>query len=196
MCFTLGSVVTFATAFVRTPTEFVVAQMLARTFVIAATAVAIVIVVEELPAAHRAGGSASLAPSEPVGHGLAAALFAFVEVLPYGWRFLYGMGAVALLLLPWLRRNVPETDRFLSSRDTPAGGWVRRLAAFVTMHPGRALAASLLGVLPAMGFVSAFQFTGVLHPAGAWLVARAVLHDDHRGWAVRARRERRRGARR
>src|SRR5262249_44336372 len=46
------------------------------------------------------------------GAGAAGIAFGFVNVLPFGWRALYAIGLVPLLLVAYLRRALPETARF------------------------------------------------------------------------------------
>src|SRR4029453_5299233 len=106
------SVGTFATAFAQNAAQFVAAQMLSRTFLLTASATAFVIVTEELPAARRGWGVGMLGALGSCGFGLGALLFAAIEHLPFGWRFLYGVGIAPLLFLPWFRREVHETGRF------------------------------------------------------------------------------------
>lgn len=61
-----------------------------------------------------------------LGHGLAAIGFGFVAVVPFGWRGLYAAGAVPLLVLAWLRRELPETQRFEAQQNRQAqGSWWR-----------------------------------------------------------------------
>src|SRR5207245_805852 len=88
-----------------------------RTFAILCGAVAVVIVSEEFPAQHRGWGIGMLSALGACGGGLGVALFAAVNVLPFGWRALYALGAVPLLFLPLFRREVRETGRFERHRS-------------------------------------------------------------------------------
>src|SRR5690349_2941190 len=90
-------VLTFASAFSQTLLHFVVLQALARTFALAGGALAFVIVSEELPAAQRGFGMGVLAAIGASGHGLSAGLYSQINVLPYGWRFLYALGILPVL---------------------------------------------------------------------------------------------------
>ncbi len=163
------SVGTFATAFTQTPLQFVTVQMLTRTFVLTGAAVAAVIVTEEFPAEHRGWGIGMMGALSACGFGLGAALFAAIAVLPYGWRALYAVGLVPLVLLPRLRRDVRETDRFTQHREarrragdplTGFGGWHRPLTGLARTHPLRALGITAAAGLFAVGETSVFQFTG------------------------------------
>jgi len=88
--------------------------------------------------------------------------------LPFGWRFLYALGVLPVLLLPWFKGRVKETRRFVAHRaelDAAAahGGAVssfRSLVDLFASSPLRALGIALVGFLPSIGLVSAFQFTG------------------------------------
>jgi MFS family permease len=160
------SVGTLATAFVQDAWQFVAVQMVSRTFLITASATAFVIVSEELPAARRGWGVGMLGALGAFGFGLGAALFAAIESLPFGWRFLYAVGVVPLLLVPRFRREVRETDRFTRAQSAAsdgahgAGSWLTPVLGIVRDHPGRALGVALVGALAAGGHASGFQLMG------------------------------------
>jgi putative MFS transporter len=161
----LTGLFTFATAFSQTPAQFVLLQALTRTFFVSGSTMAFVIVTEEFPAAHRGWGIGMLGALGATGHGLGAALFSQIDRLPYGWRSLYAFGIVGVVLIPFLRKRVPETQRFTSSRTPesagePAGAWWTPLRDLAMTHPGRAFGIALTGLLPGFGIVAAFQFTG------------------------------------
>lgn len=165
----LTALCTFATAFARTADEFVALQMLTRIFFVTGSAVAFVIVTEEYPAKHRGWGMGMLGALGVSGHGLAMLLYSGVEWLPYGWRFVYGVGLLPLLLFPFFRRRVPETERFgrhaeaLAAAGVPANGVrdaLRPLLELARRAPARAGGIALLGFVPSVGAVCAFQLTG------------------------------------
>jgi putative MFS transporter len=136
---------TFATAFVRTQTEFAAVQFLARMFIYAEEIMAIVVLTEELHARTRGWGIGVLAALGALGHGLASLLFASVDRLPHGWRTLYVLGVVPLLLVAWYRRTIGETRRFTESRARRAAALdlaslIRPVRALLTAYPGRLLA--------------------------------------------------------
>jgi MFS family permease len=166
----LGSLVglsaaTFATAFAPGVSSFVALQMLSRTFMVTCSATAFVIIAEEFPAAHRGWGIGILGALGALGYGLGLLLFAAIEVLPYGWRAMYVVGIVPVLLLPHFRRRVPETGRF--ERQRRAGGWAdggwwqgwwRPLWSLARRHPGRTLAVAGIGSLASAGHAVGFSF--------------------------------------
>ena len=161
------SVGTLATALAMTPLAFVLLQMATRAFMLTAAGVGVVMLAEELPAEHRGWGLGILGALAAFGHGLGALLFAFVDLLPFGWRALYLIGAVPLLALPRLRGSLHETARFTDHQaresETPAAGgllgWARPLIAVLRAHPGRALGVGAAGMLLALGAISVFAFS-------------------------------------
>lgn len=154
----------------QTPGQFISLQIVHQVFVSAAFATGYVIVSEELPAAHRGWGIGMVQAVSALGFALGAGLFAFIEVLPYGWRFLYLVGVLPLLCLPYLRSRLSETRRFRALQEeqrtarTSLGGRLaaayRPVARLVRSFPGRAVGIGLLGALSAAGLAVAFQFTG------------------------------------
>jgi MFS family permease len=148
---------TFATAFVQTPAQFAVAQVVARTFLYAETALAVVVLAEEMRAADRGWSIGVLGAVGALGHGVAAIAFAFVDVLPFGWRALYALGVLPLLAVAWLRRSLPETERFERQRAQGAGSVLRPLAALVRAYPGRL--ATLLAAFAPLEFAAVAAVT-------------------------------------
>lgn len=142
---------TFLTAFARTPLEFTILQLIGRGFLYAETAIAIVVVTEELAAKDRGFGLGLLGALGAFGHGAAAIALSFVDTIPYGWRSLYAIGALPLLGLAWLRRSLPETRRF-AAREASDARWWQPLAALATAYPGRLVA--LLGVAFTLDFAA------------------------------------------
>jgi putative MFS transporter len=158
------SLLTTATAFVQTPLQFVLVQMAARGFLFTASVVGVVILVETFPAEHRGWGIGMLVAVSAFGYGLGTGLFAAVDVLPWGWRSLYAVGAVPLLFLPVFRRKLEETARFRSQQTSPGGGlgaWLGPLLKLARTHPRRAAAVGLASFLGAMGTIAIFQYLQV-----------------------------------
>ncbi|MBI3784924.1 MAG: MFS transporter [Deltaproteobacteria bacterium] len=137
---------TFLTAFARDAREFAALQFLARLFIAGETMLSIVVIAEELDATTRGWGIGMLAALGSVGHGLASLVFALVNRLPFGWRALYVVGVVPLLLLAWFRRSLRETHRFEAHRRSRGErsrgihGILQPLANLARMYPGRLLA--------------------------------------------------------
>lgn len=153
---------TFLTSFVRTPVEFAVLQFFARTFVYAEEMLAIVVVTEVLAPHARGWGIGLMIAFGALGHGLSALAFSAVDVLPYGWRALYLVGIVPLLIIAWLRRSLEETERFRISaekRGASSQPWLAPVRSLLERYPWRlaALSAALLPVAFASGTAIQFQ---------------------------------------
>jgi len=139
------SIGTFVSGLAQTPLQFVVAQTLTRGFLVASTATAVVLVAEALPAAHRGWGIGILGAIGTFGFGLSALLYAFVDRLPFGWRFLYLVGIVPILLFGRFRSSVVETEHFRATQSMrPTESiWARitgPMRELVRDHPFRSLA--------------------------------------------------------
>jgi len=161
------SVGTFLTGFAQSPEQFVAAQVMTRTFMLSASAVAIVIVTEEFPAAHRGWGIGMLAALAAVGHGFGALLFGAVDLLPYGWRALYALGVVPLFLLPGFRAGIKETGRFTAQNHAAIGSltqamarWFAPLVGIAQQHPWRATGVMLVAAAASFGHAVVYAFIG------------------------------------
>ncbi len=159
---------TLATAFSQTPLQFVLCQVVSRTFMVTGAAVTYVMVAEEFPAQHRGWGVGMLGAVASAGHALSALLFAVIDWLPYGWRALYAVGVVPLLLLPLFRRGVQETARFRhQAQQSPKRsgltdalrGWFQPLLGLARTYPLRVVAITAMGVLAAASHAAIFMFT-------------------------------------
>ncbi len=157
------SVGTFLTGLSQTALQFVLFQILTRTFMLTSAAIAVVIVTEEFPAEHRGWGIGMLAALAAVGHGFGALLFAAVDVLPYGWRALYFLGVLPLFLLPRFRAGITETQRFANQERSQGGlgrRWLEPLLGLASDNPRRV--ATVLGVasIASLGHAVVFAFIG------------------------------------
>lgn len=159
---------TLATAFSQDAVQFVALQMLTRTFFITGSAVSVVMIAEEFPAGHRGWGIGMLGALGATGHGFAMLLFSQIDHMPYGWRSLYAVGFVPIVLFPLFRRRIPETDRYrshaaaraeLDATDVGAIS-LQPLRDLAITYPARTVGIALAGFLPSVGLISAFQLTG------------------------------------
>lgn len=180
------SVFTFLTAFCQTAWQFVALQMVSRTFMVAATSCAVVMVTEEFPAEHRGWGIGMMGALAACGVGFGALLFALVDVLPFGWRALYVVGGIPLLLLPLFRSGIRETERFTRHRDRPHArarsapdAWLGPIWGMLREHPGRTLGVGGVALLTATGSAPVFQFTGyfvqTVHGWAPWQFSAMVI---------------------
>ncbi len=164
------SATTLATAFAQTPFDFMVYQFLGRGFLYAETAIAIVVVTEELAARDRGFGIGMVGALGTLGSGLAVFALAAEPGIPFGWRALYAVGALPLMGLAWLRRSLPETQRFASAPRRESF-WAP-LRSLLAAYPTRA------ATLIAIAFTAEFAAGA----AGGFMVK--TLQELH-GWEQR-----------
>jgi MFS family permease len=150
---------------------FVVFEIVARAFAGAEAAIAMVIVAEEVDAAHRGWAIGLLGGVSSIGYGLAAVVFGFINVIPYGWRGLYAIALLPLLVIIPLRRTLPESARFEKEKLEglrPMKVW-EPLAQLYTAYPGRLVMMLSIAFLGAMGGNAAgFLFPKFLQESHHW----------------------------
>ena len=101
-----------ATAISPSAAFLVLVQFLARSFAAGEASLASVAMLESFDAQHRGWGMGALIGMAGAGAGFGLALLGYIDVLPFGWRFLYVVGTVPLLATAWLRRSLKETKVF------------------------------------------------------------------------------------
>jgi MFS transporter, putative metabolite:H+ symporter len=158
------SVATVLSAFAQGVNQFVACQMASRMFMVTASATAFVIVTEEFDARHRGWGIGILGGLSAFGVGLSALLFAAIDALPYGWRAMYLVGVVPILVLPMLRSRVTETARFHAHRRSAGAssgllGWARPLVSLARAYPGRSAGLAVLGAGQAAAIAASYNFS-------------------------------------
>jgi MFS family permease len=150
---------------------FVAFEIIARAFAGAEAAIAMVIVAEEVDAAYRGWAIGLLGAVSNIGYGLAALVFAFVNVIPYGWRGLYAIALVPLVLIIPLRRVLPESARFEREKLEglkPVKIW-EPLAQLYNAYPRRIIMMLSIAFLNSMGGNAAgFLFPKFLQEAHHW----------------------------
>jgi putative MFS transporter len=171
---------TLATAFTSTYGEFLAAQIVTRVFGYAEEMLCFVVIAEEMAAEARGWANGTLSALDYLGVGVASIVFIFVNVMPYGWRAIYVIGAVPLFIVAYLRRRLPETKRFVVAHDEVAKVVSRTRAALDIVrllfreHPGRltailiAVAAFGFAVSPAAVFMS--KYLQQAHHYAPWQV--------------------------
>jgi putative MFS transporter len=103
---------TLATALSRGVVTFTIFQSAAQLFLAAEFGVAVTMVSEEFPDETRGRAIAALHTVAFLGVAAAAALYPLVAPSGWGWRGMYLLGIVPLLLTAFLRRGLRETMRF------------------------------------------------------------------------------------
>lgn len=128
----LGSALTtLATAFAQTESQFIVLQAAVRTFGYAQDMISIVVIAEEMVDGARGWALGMLAAAAAFGGGLSAVIFALIEVMPFGWRSLYVIGALPIFAIAIAWRTMPETRRF---REMEAAARARPVSARSSLH--------------------------------------------------------------
>ena len=149
------AIATLATSFAGNSSQFLWAQFCTRTFGYAEEMLCFVVIAEEVAAASRGWASGALSAMNYTGAGIASLIFAAVNFLPYGWRAIYVIGALPLFLVAYLRRRLPETERFavqegLSRSRSRFAETLVLLRELVRQYPGRI--AAILVAVAAFGF--------------------------------------------
>ncbi len=103
---------TLFTALSRGLTTFTLFQSCAQLFLSAEFGIAIIMISEEFPASSRGTGIALLNMVGLLGVIAGGILYAVVVDSRWGWRGMYLIGIIPLLLVAFLRRSVRETARF------------------------------------------------------------------------------------
>jgi MFS family permease len=149
------AIFTLATAFSADTAQFLWAQILTRVFGYAEEMLCFVVIAEEVAASARGWANGTISALDYIGAGLASLVFAAVTLLPYGWRSMYVVGAVPLLVVGFLRRRLPETRRFAAKEQTEKAlskfqEIIALLKALARDYPGRVL--TMLAAVAALGF--------------------------------------------
>jgi putative MFS transporter len=97
---------------------FVAMQFLARVFLVAEWGISTVIIAEEIPASRRGLGISIVQAAAGVGGIFGSAIFPMVTKVALGWRAMYLIGIVPLIIIFLIRRSVRETRRFAEYRQT------------------------------------------------------------------------------
>ncbi len=103
---------TFLTGLSVSQYDFGFYQVMARLFLIAEWALSMVIAAEEFPAERRGFVIGVLQAATTMGSVTCAAVVPLLLETPYGWRSVYFVGVIPLLLLAYARRGLRETRRF------------------------------------------------------------------------------------
>jgi putative MFS transporter len=94
-------------------------QFGARAFLLAEYVVSMVYVVEEFPADRRAFAVGVIQGVNSLGAIVCAGVVPMLLKLPWGFRSVYLVGGVPLLLVMFLRRGIRDTQRFLNRETEP-----------------------------------------------------------------------------
>ena len=95
---------------------FALFQMLGRVFLIGEWATSMVIAAEEYPAARRGMVIGVISATAGLGSVVCVALVPPLTA-HFGWRSVYFVAVLPLLLIAWARRSLRETERFAARKD-------------------------------------------------------------------------------
>ena len=149
-------VATGLTALAQGPLDFVAWQLLSRMFLFAELALAIVVAAEEIPARRRGFAISLLIAAQVAGGMVAAFTLKPIMELSHGWRAMYVVGLLPLLLVVGLRFGIRETERFVAmdrARSEPSAA-LSPLAVWRGRHRRPLVLCILL-----FGLVGALVFT-------------------------------------
>jgi MFS family permease len=121
---------TFLTAISRGLASFTLFQSAAQIFLSAEFGVAIIMISEEFPDSSRGRGVALLHMVGLLGVVAGGLLYGRVADSRFGWRGMYFIGILPLLLVAFLRRNLRETARFESLRASRTPAQIANLKKF------------------------------------------------------------------
>jgi len=137
--------------------SLVIARFLANFGLGGEVPVACTLVAEFMPSRVRGTATGNMMTAFPVGLVVAAGLS--LAIIPnFGWRWLFVVGVIPALILFFVRRNVPESVRYLVSRGrlVDAERTVAEIEQSVTGKSGASVNAARGGAVPATG-VTVFQ---------------------------------------
>ncbi len=79
-----------------------------------------IVAVEEMPARARAWAASVLTLSAGLGAGMAVWVLPIADLNVQGWRAIYLLASVGILVVLWAGRQLPETNRFTEHAAEPA----------------------------------------------------------------------------
>ena len=95
-------------------------QLVARGLSTALGILIVIIAAEEMPARSRAWAASVLVLSAGLGSGMAVWVLPVADLDPKGWRAVYLVAGLGILVVRWVARRLPETSRFTAhAHDTP-----------------------------------------------------------------------------
>uniref|UniRef100_B0T5L5 Major facilitator superfamily MFS_1 n=1 Tax=Caulobacter sp. (strain K31) TaxID=366602 RepID=B0T5L5_CAUSK len=155
---------TLLTAFVQNQWQFFGLQVLVRCFSYAEEMVCFVMIVETVSADRRGWAMGRLSALGALGTGIAAMLYSHVKDLPHGWRDLYLIGGLGLILLVLARQGLKESERFETLKaarkgvSTTLANRLSPMLALVRENPGRFLALIAVTVPYTLGMAAGIAF--------------------------------------
>jgi putative MFS transporter len=142
---------------------FAAAQLAARFFLLGEWAIAMIYAAEEFPADRRATVMGTIQAFSSLGGILCAGVVPLLLRTPIGWRSVFFVGAVPLVLVAIARRNLRETARFEALEVARSAPGAAKLAVTLTRiwrtpYRNRMLLLAALWLLTYIGTQSAITF--------------------------------------
>ena len=137
-CLTMAALLTGLTFFVQEFWQLVLVRALAAGFAQAELAVSITLVNEQIPSRRRGFLYSIVQGGWPIGVFLASGVYLLVSGAGLGWRWVYVVGVVPLIIVVIARRKVRESGRFEHVRDlrrAVAAGDQREVDRLVAARP-------------------------------------------------------------
>ena len=124
--------------------SFALCQLLARLFQAAEVATVMVLAAEEFPADRRGFVLGVIQGTSSLGAIVCAGITPLLTATTLGWRMVYLVGGLPLLLVAYLRRNLRDSERFVSRSAQTA---LPLLRVFRGRYRGRLLLLSAIWAL-------------------------------------------------
>jgi putative MFS transporter len=96
---------------------FAICQLIARVFLLGEWAISMVYAAEEFPARHRGLMLGLIQAASSFGAVTCAGVVPLLLETPWGWRTVYFVGTIPLVLLAFARRNLRESQRYSTLSD-------------------------------------------------------------------------------
>jgi putative MFS transporter len=149
---------TAITGFAVGPWSFALCQMVARIFIIGEYATSMVIAAEEFPEDRRGFSVGLVAAFSSLGSIFCAGVAPVLLSLSLGWRAVYFVGVIPLVLIAFARRGLAETQRFVQARLEKQETARPLLHVFSTPHRKRIYQLGAIWFMAFMGSQSTVTF--------------------------------------
>ena len=146
--YTLAS---FLTSLMPNAIGFGLCQLVARFFLIAEWAVAMVYAAEEFPAARRGFVIGLIQGFASLGSITCAGLVPLLLKSAWGWRTVFVVGTVPLVIMMLVRRSLRETERFTAVRAQQTAGSPSQTSLLRIFRGSKAQARTVLYLAAAWG---------------------------------------------
>ena len=104
--------------------DYGLSQLLAKVFLLAEWALAMVVAAEEFPAERRGTVIGVIQAFSALGSIVCAGVVPLLVTTHFGWRSVYFVGIVPLAALAYLRRGMQETTRFAATSASNSVWWI------------------------------------------------------------------------